>query len=97
VLHDFSNDQCQKILSNCAHAIQPNARIIIANQDLPTPVDGPHPNLTMDIQMMALLNGQERNFETWTRLLRQSGLTPIHSVKIEAGFTVIEAKIDKKG
>ena len=49
-------------------------RVLIANQDLPVLIAGPHPNLTMDIQMMTLLTGRERVGAEWAEIFRQAGL-----------------------
>jgi len=90
VLHDFDDDQCVTILSNCRKAMNADGRVVIANQDLPSPIDGPHPNLTMDIQMMALLSGRERSKSDWSELFRRSGLRLISSVQTDVAFTVVD-------
>lgn len=92
VLHDFDDDQCIKILSNCRTAVSADGCVVIANQDLPTPIDGPHPNLTMDIQMMTLLEGRERSISEWSELFRQSGLKLGDTFETGVGFTLIEGK-----
>ena len=90
VLHDFDDDQCVTIISNCRKAMNANGRIVISNQDLPSPIDGPHPNLTMDIQMMTLLSGRERSETEWSELFRRSRLKLIGSVSTNVGFTLID-------
>lgn len=90
VLHDFDDDQCVTILSNCRKAMNAHGRIVIANRDLPSPDDGPHPNLTMDIQMMALLSGRERSEADWSELFRRSGLQLVGSIQSDVGFTVVD-------
>ncbi len=91
VLHDFDDDQCVTIISNCRKAMNANGRVVISNQDLPSPIEGPHPNLTMDIQMMTLLSGRERSETEWAELFRRSGLKLIGSVPTIVGFTLIYA------
>ncbi len=90
VLHDFDDDQCIKILSNCRTAVGANGCVLIANQDLPATIQGPHANLTMDIQMMTLLSGRERSHSQWSELFRQSGLKPGSVIETGVGFTLIE-------
>jgi hypothetical protein len=90
VLHDFDDDQCVTILSNCCKAMNAHGRVVIANQDLPSPIDGPHPNLTMDIQMMSLLSGRERSEADWSELFRRSGLKLAGSVQTGVAFTVVD-------
>jgi C-methyltransferase len=94
VLHDFDDQQCIRILTNCRTAMSGDGRVVIANQDLPSPVAGPHPNLTMDIQMMALLGGRERSAAEWSELFRRSGLRLSATSPTDVGFTLIEGKPD---
>lgn len=90
VLHDFDDDQCVAILSNCRKALSDGGCVLIANQDLPASIDGPHPNLTMDVQMMALLHGRERSAHEWSNLFQQSGLKLGDAIQTDVGFTLVE-------
>jgi len=90
VLHDFGDDQCVTILSNCRKALSDRGSVLIANQDLPASIDGPHPNLTMDIQMMTLLHGRERSVHDWSDLFQQSGLELGDTIQTDVGFTLVE-------
>lgn len=90
VLHDFDDDECVKILSNCRGVMNEGGYIVIANQDLPSSTASPHPNLTMDIQMMVLLTGRERSTQQWEGLLHRAGLKMSNSRKTRVGFTLIE-------
>ena len=92
VLHDFDDDQCVGILSNCRTAMNADGCVLIANQDLPATIDGPHPNLTMDIQMMTLLGGRERSVSEWSELFRRSGLKLGDTIDTGVGFTLIEGR-----
>jgi hypothetical protein len=90
VLHDFDDDQCVAILSNCRKALSDGGCVLIANQDLPASIDGPHPNLTMDVQMMTLLHGRERSAHEWSNLFQQSGLKLGDAIQTDVGFTLVE-------
>jgi len=90
VLHDFSDDQCVTILSNCCEALRDGGCVLIANQDLPASIDGPHPNLTMDVQMMTLLHGRERSVHEWSELFQKSGLKIGDAIQTDVGFTLVE-------
>ncbi len=97
VLHDFNDEECVTILSNCRKSMRKDAHVVVANQDLPTPIAGPHPNLTMDLQMMVLLTGRERSATQWSELFRQAGLRTINSLSTEVGFTLVDGVISEKG
>jgi tRNA A58 N-methylase Trm61 len=90
VLHDFDDDHCVKILSNCRKSVTAKGRVVIANHDLPSIIDGPHPNLTMDIQMMTLLRGRERAIAEWSDLFRRSGLELGCTSQTTVGFRIVE-------
>jgi C-methyltransferase len=90
VLHDFDDDHCVKILSNCRKSVTSEGLVVIANLDLPSVIDGPHPNLTMDIQMMTLLRGRERTIAEWSDLFQRSGLKLGGTFQTSVGFTIIE-------
>ena len=90
VLHDFNDEQCITILSNCRKVMPDDGHLIIVNHDLPASIDGPHPNLTMDIQMMAVLNGRERSQPEWADLVQRSGFRIISANQPDVLFTLID-------
>jgi C-methyltransferase len=94
VLHDFDDRQCIRILSNCRRAMSGRGCVVIANQDFPASIEGPHPNLTMDIHMMTMLGGRERSAVEWSELLRRSGLRLSDTIPTDVGFTLVEGKPD---
>lgn len=92
VLHDFDDETCIKILSNFRKAMPPEGRVVIANADLPERIDGPHPNRTMDIQMMTLLRGRERSLAEWSDLFQRAGLRVAGTFPTNVGFVLVEGK-----
>ncbi|HKC84969.1 MAG TPA: methyltransferase, partial [Blastocatellia bacterium] len=94
VLHDFNDDHCVKILSNCRKAMTADGRVVIANHDLPSSIDGPHPNLTMDIQMMTLLAGRERTIDEWSDLFERAGFSVCGIFQTSVGFALVEGMSD---
>ena len=92
VLHDFDDEHCLKLLSNCRKAVVSDGCVVIANRDLPDPIDGPHPNLTMDIQMMTLLSGHERTIAEWSNLFQRSSLEVGDTFETNVGFTIVEGR-----
>ena len=65
--------------------------MVFAHQDLPSPIDGPHPNLTVDLHMMTLLGGRERSAADWSTLFGRAGLAAREVTETEVGFTLIQA------
>ena len=91
VLHDFNDDQCVTILSNCRNAVSPGGRIIIAGRDLPTSLSEPHLNLIMDVHMMTLHGGRERTLPEWISVIHRAGLQYSKSYHTDVNFTLVEA------
>lgn len=92
VLHDFNDEQCARILTNCRRAVSVDGCLVIANQDLPLSLDMPHPNLTMDMQMMTILGGRERSARDWSELFQQSGWRLSNRIETSVGFTLLEGQ-----
>ncbi|KAL2856736.1 S-adenosyl-L-methionine-dependent methyltransferase [Aspergillus pseudodeflectus] len=65
IIHDWSDSYASKILRNIASVMKPSARIVI--MDIVVPEKGVLPFL--DLQMMVVVNGKERNRQEWDELL----------------------------
>jgi hypothetical protein len=96
VLHDFDDDQCVNILRNCRDATTAGGRVLVVERVLPSSQDGPHPNLTMDIQMMIILRGRERQASEWREIYARAGLKVTRLIDTSVDFTVIEGSTDRK-
>ncbi len=75
VLHDWSDDDCIRILRNCRAAMTRSARLLIVEQILePDPTIGRPSGYLVDTQMMAMFgNARERTEPEFRELLRPSG------------------------
>lgn len=74
VLHDFSDEKCQKILQNIKPALRPGSLILI--EDLVLPDVGVHWQATqLDLAMMCAHAAMERTKAQWELLLGSVGLT----------------------
>ncbi|WP_131781760.1 methyltransferase [Legionella gresilensis] len=72
VLHDFNDQIMQQIITNCALRMPKSASLFIAEQVMPEDNE-PHPNKTMDIVMMVLLNGRQRTLTEWQKTIEPLG------------------------
>ncbi|KAF2267964.1 S-adenosyl-L-methionine-dependent methyltransferase [Lojkania enalia] len=73
VLHDWTDEDCVKILKNIAPAMGPESRVVIDEVVLPD-MNVPWQAAYMDITMMASLGGFERTRGEYESLLDQAGL-----------------------
>jgi hypothetical protein len=72
ILHDWSNEECVRILSNVYRSSPKHARLFIAEHLVPGP-DEPDFSKLFDIHMMCVASGKERTVNEYSSLLQQSG------------------------
>jgi SAM-dependent methyltransferase len=90
ILHDWNDDQCQKILGHCRKAMKPDGRLLIVEMVLP-PGDAPHPGKILDMVMLALIGGQERTETEYASLLDKAGFRLSRVVATQSPVSVVEA------
>jgi hypothetical protein len=73
ILHDWSDEECVKILSNIQKASPTGGRVLIVEHVVPSP-EIPHLSKIVDIQMMCALTGRERMEKEYAELLEKAGL-----------------------
>ncbi len=90
ILHDWSDDQCRTILSNCARRLASGGRLYIIEMVIP---DDNSPNFAslMDLNMMVMLPGRERALKEYKLLLNASGLKFERMLQTQSPFQIIEA------
>jgi len=91
VLHDWSDEKCQVILSHCREAMQPSSRLLIVEMVIPSP-----PDLTgafYDLHMQVLQGGRERTENEFRVLLQKAGLKLKRMIATKAPMKIIEASV----
>ncbi len=89
VLHDWDDDKCKKILDNCYRGMGKESKLLI--MDVVLQPKAVYANC-MDLLMLAITGGKERNLEDFTRLLARSGFTIEKVYPTATEFSIIEAK-----
>jgi O-methyltransferase domain len=72
VLHDWSDDACISILKNCRRAIHPGGRIV-AVEMLIGEIGAPGSSPLIDLDILVMLGGRERNLEEYKALFTSAG------------------------
>ncbi len=90
IIHDWSEEQCVTILSNCRKAMKPSGRLLLVEMVLP-PGDTPHPGKILDMIMLLLPGGQERTEAEYAPLLAKAGFKLSRVVPTESAVSVVEA------
>ena len=93
VLHDWSDEDCVRILRTCRATMSPIARLLIAEQILePDPTIGRPTGYLIDMQMMAMFGSARERTETeFGELLVASGFTSVRMITTASTVSIIEA------
>ena len=85
ILHDWDDEHATAILRTIRAAARPDSRLLILDQIVP-PGNEPGGGKWLDLLMLALLAGKERNEAQWRDLLAAGGFEPVrfHEALIEA-------------
>jgi SAM-dependent methyltransferase len=92
IIHDWDDEQSVRILSNCAHSLRRNGRVILIEYVLPE--DGRFSYVPlMDLNMLVLLPGCERTAEQYSELFNAAGLRLNRLIETASPMHVIEGLV----
>lgn len=92
IIHDWDDEQCVLILSNCTRALRPAGRVVLVEAVIPDN-DRPSWASLMDLNMLAVLPGRERTAGEYRDLLGRAGLRLDRITPTASQFCVIEASV----
>jgi hypothetical protein len=90
IIHDWSEEQCLTILSNCRHAMNDDNRLLIVEIVLPEG-DTPHFGKMLDILMLMATGGRERTEGEYKELLDKAGFRLTRVVHTASLVSIVEA------
>jgi ubiquinone/menaquinone biosynthesis C-methylase UbiE len=91
IIHDWDDEHCIKLLSNCRRAMSPGGRVLVVDFVLS---DDPEGTLTklIDLEMLVMTpGGRERTEQEYSSLLARAGLELARLISTQSGVSVIEA------
>ena len=93
VLHDWSDEDCVRILRTCRTAMGQNSVLLICEQiQEPDPAQGQATGYLVDTQMMAMFgSARERTEHEFASLLSDSSFTLQHVISTQSPVWIIEA------
>ena len=91
VLHDWAEPECLTILSNCRRAMDGRGRLLVVEMVVP-PGAEPHPAKHIDLVMLAVTGGRERDEEEYAELLGKADFELRQVVPTALPSSVIEAR-----
>ncbi len=90
VLHDWPDQQAERILANIAAAGGSGSRLLVLDFVVP-PGDTPHLAKMSDLNMLVMMGGKERTETEWRELLSATGFADIEVRQTGTPFSVIQA------
>jgi O-methyltransferase domain len=89
ILHNWDDDHCVRLLTNCREAMNNGGRILVADSVVP-PVEKPDWGKLLDIQMMVVVPGKERTREEFAALFKRAGLRLTRIIPTRCPLSLIE-------
>ena len=90
ILHDWSDEQCMRILRCCREAMSERARLLVVDVVVPAG-NAPHPGKVMDILMLAVAEGRERTEQEFKALFEKAGLQLTTVTMTPSTLSIVEA------
>jgi SAM-dependent methyltransferase len=89
ILHNWDDDHCVKLLTNCREAMNPGGRILVADAVVP-PAETPDWGKLLDIQMMVVVPGKERTKAEFAALFKRAGFRLTRIIPTRCPLSVVE-------
>ena len=90
ILHDWSDEQCVRILRCCREAMGEHARLLVVDVVVPAG-NAPHPGKVMDILMIVIAEGRERTEQEFRVLFGKAGLKLTTITMTPSTLGIVEA------
>lgn len=90
ILHDWSDEQCLRILRCCREAMGDRTRLLVVDAVVPAG-NTPHPGKLMDIFMMLVAEGRERTEQEFRDLFGKAGLKLTTITGTPSTLAIVEA------
>ena len=91
VLHDWSDEKCQVILSRCRQTMQSSSRLLIIERIIESETD--LIGAWFDLHMQVLAGGRERTENEFRLLLQNAGMRLFRTIATNSPMKIIEAAV----
>ena len=89
ILHDWEDELCVRILTNCRRAMGPKGKVFVVDNVIP-PGNDPHWGKLLDINMLVLAGGRERTREEFERIFAAAGFKLARVVPTQCPLSIVE-------
>lgn len=93
ILHDWDDELCIKILSNCRKAMKADSKLLII-EAIVAPKNVRDFAKDIDVAMLVLFGGKERTQQAWEQLLHAAGLQLLSIKHTQSMVSILEIGID---
>ena len=93
IIHDWEDEKCVRLLTNCREAMQGDGRVICVDSVLPPMGDTENaPAKLLDLQMLVAITGKERTENQWRKLYEAAGfeISKITPLQDNFGTSIVE-------
>jgi trans-aconitate methyltransferase len=90
VIHDWNDEQCERILRNCREALNDAGRLLIIERIMPRYAKQHPYQVLLDLRMLAVTGGRERSDSEFRSLLRAADMNVVRMLPLPSGFNIIE-------
>ena len=92
VLHDWSDDDCVRILTNCAAVLEPGGRIVVVDSELHRGERNAFAQATDALMLAYTPGGRERTVDEFAALWRRAGLQCVGQTTLPSLLTRYELR-----
>jgi hypothetical protein len=91
ILHDWEDELCVKILSNCRRALGPKGKVLVVDNVIP-PGNEPHWGKMLDVNMLVLTGGRERTEKDFASLFSKAGFRLERVIPTACPLSIVEGQ-----
>jgi len=91
ILHDWDDERALTILRNCRRAMGPQSRLLLIETLIP-PGDTPMLGKLLDLEMLVICGGREREEAEYQALLAAAGFTYLRTIPTLAPLSMLESR-----
>ncbi len=89
ILHDWPDEQCLSILTNCHRAMKPGSKLLVVEMLIP-PGNEPSVAKLLDLEMFVTTGGRERTEAEFDNLFRSSGFELSRIIDTKESICIIQ-------
>ena len=91
ILHDWTDEECVRILTRCREALAPGGRILLVEMLVPEEIR-PDFVMLMDLNMLVMTGGRERTAKEFEKVLADAGFAATRVIPTGSPFSLIESR-----